>query len=101
MNEKLKRLMTEAEARKLGLTVRVTRPEPQKHAFEVFGPVLADFRASLRMAAVVALKRGMAEVWAEKAPKLGIVTCLEFSDLGCGPPSQWARNGRPRPLREV
>ena len=43
---------------------------------------------------------GMAEVWAEKAPKIDRVTCLEFQDLGCGPPSQWSKKGRLRPLRE-
>lgn len=100
MSEKLKRLLTSAEAKAAGLTVRVTRPEPLERALESFGPVLENFRGALRKAAVVTLPRGMAEVWAEKAPKLGRVTCLEFQDLGCGPPSQWSKNGRPRPLRE-
>jgi hypothetical protein len=103
-SEKLSKLLSVAQAKKAGLTCRVTRPAPAKFAHDEFGSVLTDFRRSLRKAAVVLVKgtpkSGMAEVWAEKAPKLDRVSCLEFQDLGCGPPSQWSKNGRPKPLRK-
>lgn len=100
MNAKLKNLLSEADAKRRGLCVRVTRPEPLKYAQEAFEPVLANFHGALRKAAVVQIKGGMAEVWAEKAPKLNRQSCLDFGDLGVGPPSQWSKNGRPKPLRE-
>ena len=100
MSDKLRKLLTEADAKKKGLTVRVTRPEPLKYAQEAFEPVLANFHGALRKAAIVQIKGGLAEVWAEKAPKLKHVTCLDYGDLGVGPPSQWSKNGRPKPLRE-
>ena len=100
MNEKLKNLLTQAVAKKQGLTVRITRPAPAQCAEEAFAPVLADFRGTLRKAAIVSIKGGMAEVWAQKAPKIERVTVRDYADLGCGPPSQWSKNGRPKPLRE-
>lgn len=124
MSHNIAHLLTRAQAKAAGLTVRVTKPVPTLHAEAQLGPMLRDAQQNGRKAALVLIKgspkTGLAEVWSAKPPKVQHVSMRDYGDFEgntAGPfaprrtvggkkynrpnVTGWSKNGRPRPLADL